>query len=581
MIGGGSAGGGTTIDSLWVALGIDASGVQAGLGKVRGAVNDAKGSLLSVGTAIKAFVAGFAVKEIADIGSTFEQNRIQIAGFLSALGQSSDFNQGLVDAQGVIQQITKDAAILPGEAQEYIDVFKAGLPFVQGAMPGGSLGDITAFTNKLTAIGKTFGLGADVIAREFDHMLSPGKGMASLRLPLFRQLLSFMPKLQNGARVTAESFNAMSAPQRLALLQATFEKLQPMLDASANSFDAMWGAAVSALKQMTRVATAPLFKGMKQALDQVNSALYDNAGKLTPFGQNIVDGITTAMKYLTQMLTMGGHLIMWFAQSKAGALTFKVAIGLLGAALAGLAIEKTVGSFARLLSVMTNMSSLFRGAFVTALGLIAEDLYQFYTGGDSVTGLLVQKLGPALTIVIVAVTSLIALMGALKAVALASALRMAASWAIAFWPVTLAIAAVAALAFGIYELKQHWSEVFDWIGKKWDWVIEKVNAAKEALGISTDYQGAGAADGATTDPMTGAVIPASGGAPWAPADGAGGGGAWTPAAAAGTVVGAGAAGAGNNTTNHNTFNIKSTDPVQAGNEVSRALTRNAQTAVKY
>ena len=45
--------------------------------------------------------------------------------------------------------------------------------------------------------------------------------MASLRLPLFRQLLTFMPKMANGARVTAEAFNAMSAPDRLKLLQAT------------------------------------------------------------------------------------------------------------------------------------------------------------------------------------------------------------------------------------------------------------------------------------------------------------------------------------------------------------------------
>ena len=166
---------GGVIDQLWVALGIKPD--PAGLNLVRRQVDDAKESLISAGGAVKAVLAGFAVKQIADIGSTFEQNRIQIAGFLSALGQSSDFNNGLQDAQGVIQQITKDAAILPGEAQEYIEVFKAGLPFVQGAMPGGSLNDITKFTNQLTAIGKTFGLDAGLIAREFDlHAQPPARG---------------------------------------------------------------------------------------------------------------------------------------------------------------------------------------------------------------------------------------------------------------------------------------------------------------------------------------------------------------------------------------------------------------------
>jgi hypothetical protein len=574
-----SIGAGGVIDQLWVAIGIKPEG--SGFAQIKREVDESKSALLSMGTAVKAFVAGFAIKAVADIGSTFEQNQIQIAGFLSALGQSSDFNQGLVDAQGVIAQITKDAAILPGEAQEYIDVFKAGLPFVQGAMPGGSLGDITKFTNQLTAIGKTFGLDSGLIAREFDHMLSPGKGMASLRLPLFRQLLSFMPKMANGARVTAESFNAMSAPQRLQVLQDTFVKLQPMLDASAQSFDAMWGAAVSALKQMTRVATVPLFKGMKAALDAVNGALYDGNGKLTEFGQGIVDAISTGMRYVTQFLTMAGKLTMWFVKSKAGAIAVKGAIGLLGTALTGLAVMKTVESFKSLLGVMTNLKSLMSGALFLAIGLIAEDLYQFATGGDSVTGLLVERLGPALTMIEGAI-------GLIGAALLAATLAGS--------PLLALFLLLAGIGLEIYVLSTHWDEFVGGMKATWEAFVQSIedgaNDIATALGSSpifntqknqesnldADYAKNVAILRARKAPIAGAIPAGQGpGASWAPNT------SWAPSDSmdSGPV----APQADNSTKNSNnkiTIQVNGTkDPKATGKEVSREIVRTAGGGVKY
>lgn len=579
-----SVGAGGVIDQLWIALGIkpDSTGFQ----QIRREVEESKSALLSMGTAVKAFVAGFAIKSVADIGSTFEQNRIQIAGFLSALGQSSDFKQGLVDAEGVIQQITKDAAILPGEAQEYIDVFKAGLPFVQKAMPGGSLSDITKFTNQLTAIGKTFGLDSGVIAREFDHMLSPGKGMASLRLPLFRQLLSFMPKLKDGAMVTAESFNAMSAPARLQLLQATFEKLQPMLNESATSFDAMWGAAVSAVKQLTRVATVPLFKAFKRGLDDFNNALYKSDGTLTEFGASIRDAFSHGLKYIIQVVSMVGKFVLWLATTKAGTLLLKVALAALGLALTGLALQKTVAGFTSLLRVLTNFRAILGGGVLVALGLLIEDLYQFYTGGESLTGLLVQKWGPALKLVEGLVVALgVAMiyanplgkalfdvlgMGIGKVFAalgplIGRVIGFGIAWAVANLPIVLTIAAIGLLILAIYELKTHWNEVLGWLGKKWDWILDKIHAVKDAMGIGTDYEGAGTSDGATTDPMTGAVIP---GAAWSPPDS--------------SRAGGGPQG-GNHVENKTTIgaiNIQSTDPKAAAKETAREIVRTSGGGVK-
>jgi hypothetical protein len=86
------------IDSFLIALGFKVD--PAGAKQFKQNVDEIKDQAIGLGTAVKAFVAGFAVKEIAAIGSTFEQNQIQIAGFLSALGQSSDFNAGSRGREG-------------------------------------------------------------------------------------------------------------------------------------------------------------------------------------------------------------------------------------------------------------------------------------------------------------------------------------------------------------------------------------------------------------------------------------------------------------------------------------------------
>jgi len=569
---------GSVIDQLWVALGIKAEG--DGLRDVKHQVNEAKESLLSAGDAVKAFFAGFAVHEVAKIGSTFEQNSIQIAGFLSALGQSSDFNQGLQDAAGVIQQITKDAARLPGEADEYIEVFKAGFPFVKAAMPGGSLKDMTDFTNQLTAIGKTFGLDAGLIAREFDHMLSAGKGQASLRLPLFRQLMAFMRHVPGQAKLTAESFNAMTAPQRLQLLQATFAQLQPMLDASATSFDAMWGAAVSAVKQMTRFATVPLFKAMKQGLDQFNSMFYDDAGKLTAFGQKVVDGLNRAIGYMTQFLQMGAHMLKWFVQTGAGATSLKVVLGLLGAALTGLAVEKTVGTFTRLLSVLTNVKSLLMGGLFAAIALVVEDLYQFETGGDSVTGMLLERfprikefasdLLDILTDLFglfydedkskSRITALKESLEEAKPAIIAAAVAIGIALAAAFAPITTTLTAITAL-----------SVMANQIVKKKGFFYERLSAAGKGIGRAVGAQipedvDMGGAGVLAANPAAGGWAPNLG---WSPADNAAPSPLLTPPTAA-----------TNHTVIHNTINIKSTDPAGAAKEVTREQARNAQSKVK-
>lgn len=566
------------IDSFFVALGFKVD--TSGLNELKAKTDEARESILSWGSALVGLVGGIALHKVAEIGSTFEQNRIQIAGFLSALGQSSDFNTGLQDASEVIQKITTDAAKLPGEAEEYIEVFKAGLPFVQAAMPGGSNNDILEFTDKLTAIGKTFGLDAGLIGREFDHMLSPGKGTASLRLPLFRQLLPFMQKVEGQAHLTAESFNAMAAPQRLHLLQSTFVKLQPMLDASADSFEAMWGSLKSGVQQLARMGTGGLFLGIKKQIQAFTSAFVDDKGKLTKRGQDIVAALSKISSVIGTLLRDGTQLTMWFIDVATHSKAFQVVLVALAGLLAGSIWESFAGKLAKFIKGF-KLATLVSGLLWLALGLIVEDVWGFFHGADSLTGVLVNKLGPGIWVVAAAVGALATAFVALKV----QALLAGAGMVLAFWPVFAAIAAVGLLGIAIYELWKHWDEIIANMRKGWEQFVAALKTGPHdiavALGFgSTEDMAAAAAKQRSFGSGRGISAPGADVIWRNPDTGleethkAG----WSPPAKYGSV-----AGYGGSTVNHgdvriDKIEIKSTDPKEAGREVARQV-RTAQSGM--
>jgi len=244
-----------------------------------------------VGIAKAAFagwLTGEAIHKVTELGDKFEQNQIKIGGMLAALGQAGDINEGLKMADQTIQAINVAAAKLPGEAEEYVDVFRGVFPQVQRSI-GGSLEQMYGFTNKLTAIGKAFGLDSGIIARETAMMLQVGHGRAGSHIVLWQSLLPYIQKAAGNMTLTAEEFNKMSEQARGKLIENAFKGLQPMLDKSAESFDAMKGAAVSSIKMIARLGTQPLFEGIKSGLGEFNALLMDDKGALTTFGKHIAD----------------------------------------------------------------------------------------------------------------------------------------------------------------------------------------------------------------------------------------------------------------------------------------------------
>ncbi len=441
------------IDSFFVALGYDYD--PRGLRQLEAEATRAKDTLLSLGGVISAALAGIAVKEIAKIGAEFETTKIQIAGFFDALGQSPDFNTALEDADATMNQIAAAAAALPGEAEEYQAVFLDTFAFVKGAV-GGTLTQMTDFTNQLTAIGKTAKIDAGQIAREANELLATDKGRAMGRNVLWRKLFPLMRKLDGQAKLTSESFNKMTEVKRADLMRRAFARMQPMLKASANSFDAMWGAAVSGLKKLVRLGSAGMFEGMKKGLQTLTGLFFDADFNVTALGKDVVDGFKKIGRMITTVVVDLAMVVEWFAKSKYGAMALKVVLGFLAAQLAALAFSKVAGTVSMLVKQIFNLKRALTGGLLIAMGLIIEDLYQFYTGGESVTGLLVKKWAPAIYLIKGALGLLAAALLRTQIKAAASMAKVAFAFVSANLPLVLIIGTLAALAAGIYYVVTRW-----------------------------------------------------------------------------------------------------------------------------
>jgi hypothetical protein len=230
----------------------------------------------------------FSVKNLIAVSSAFEQNQVALAGTMQALGFASDYEGGLKAADAALTDIIAKAAVLPGEAEQYIEVFRAGLPQMQYAI-GNNTAAITEFSNRFSAVAIMMGVNEKQAGRDLQKILAVGAGRAGAATRSFSLLLPFMRKIQGQAQLTAQSFNRMSEAKRFEILNKALLMQGDALKASANTWDAMAGGFTSAMKMLVRLGGAELFDGIKASLGFVNGLLVDENGKLQAVGQTIVD----------------------------------------------------------------------------------------------------------------------------------------------------------------------------------------------------------------------------------------------------------------------------------------------------
>jgi hypothetical protein len=307
-------------------------------------------------------------------------------------------------------------------------------------------------------------------------------------------------------------------------------------------------------------------------------------GTMWDWLERVASGISFVVKWMTQW-----H---WVSYTLLGVLAAIITAGFIEM------LESTVGWVMKVTKGVLELDlasagwALLLGGLVLAIGLIIDDLWNYYHGNESLIGQLQKEFPHALAIAQTALVVLSGLLVAMKwdaiataASVVASMVTMAASFAMAV-PEAVAlslamigidipasvilliilaiVAAIAALIFIGYEVYKHWGTIMEWFHKSWDTLSEKIHKfiedIKEAAGAVRDFLGG---DG-------------SGNLNWKQQAVIGLGGPLGALAVGGGVLGRASQAGGGTTVHRETHNhvpitVISPDPDRAGDAVQRSM----------
>lgn len=190
------------------------------------------------------------------------------------------FNDARGTARGVIGEMSRMAAQLPGELNDYMQTFAMNLPHLS-QVRGMTLGRATRLSSTLAAGGIAGGVDAGQTGRDLMQFLTVGPHMMDRAwTEVWSQYAT-----RNGRRVTAEQIRGMTGEQRVEVLENIAAQLQPMMDATADSYDAILGTWNSLRHEIYLGATEPLFDAWKRMLNASNLALANFMPTIVKVGQ--------------------------------------------------------------------------------------------------------------------------------------------------------------------------------------------------------------------------------------------------------------------------------------------------------
>lgn len=315
--------------------------VSSALGGMTSVISRVTSMLNPLNVAIGALGAGGALAGISDLGSGYEDLRIQMAQTLRMMGRGGDsFSDALTNADSTIQQIYTAAAALPGEAEDYALAMR-----MAGANVNRATGDYQQtfdLVRDMTAIGVSMGRNSAETAMVLSNALNTQRGMLEQGSDYTRDLVNSMRSIPEYANITTQSFNDMRLEDRVRVMQQLAGVYSDMIDASSNTWAAVSGAFMTMARQIARLSTADVFATMTRSLQTVNATFVDSNGNLTEFGVLVTrigsligDKIGSALEWLAESLqSIGENSRSWLqslAESPAIAMLDRIIGGIGGA----------------------------------------------------------------------------------------------------------------------------------------------------------------------------------------------------------------------------------------------------------
>lgn len=249
-----------------------------------GAVERVGALVLNMGKLAAVGVMGGAVYGVTVLNNELEKTQIGIGALLNASGKSSGMVNGMDQAAGLMSQMRKDAAALPGEFSDIATIFKssASSAFNAGMDPRG----LEKLSAQAMAVGAVQGLGSDMVGRELSQLFEGRAGAHNV----LGARLGF-----TGDR--AKSLNDASGADRIKMITGEIAKYAPAIDVMATSFQGLTTTTISSLKQVGAAATEPLFERVKLTLMDVNQWFTDNQSRVAAWSERVGVKIADAFEW--------------------------------------------------------------------------------------------------------------------------------------------------------------------------------------------------------------------------------------------------------------------------------------------
>lgn len=259
-----------------------------------------KSVALAAGAAVAAVGAGVlaVAKQAVELGSKFEDTSINIAGNIRAFDLAPTFDAATKSAANALDTIEAMAAKLPGETDQYVEVFKIALPkAIESGMS--DIKAITDLTSRFTAVAVSGGVDAGQAGMDMFRMLA---GQAGADVKMFTMLAPHL-------KMTAQQFNKLTAEARRLALDKSLGNFKEMMEAAGNTFSSKMGEAQSHIKTFIRLAGEPIFDAAVKALSAFNQYFSDNEKTLREIGKTVttalVDGLRTTVDLMRDMYSIG------------------------------------------------------------------------------------------------------------------------------------------------------------------------------------------------------------------------------------------------------------------------------------
>lgn len=243
--------------------------IESSMKSVTTASNFARTAIASVGAAFGIAGVVGTVKKIVDLSNDWEKTTIRIAGGLQSMGIGTDFETTLRTTEFLMNRIQENAAKLPGEAEDYIQVLAANVPQI-AASGVTNLIDMVDFVSDYTAFTTSRTIDSQQAALDLSMMLSGRAGM---------QVRTFANELRNLVDVqysTSEAFNALSAQKRMLVIAEALKKNSAAQAKAADTYDAKLGEVLGKLKLMVHYSSKPLFEQLKTVMDGISQFISEN-----------------------------------------------------------------------------------------------------------------------------------------------------------------------------------------------------------------------------------------------------------------------------------------------------------------